>query len=110
MGNRSIRVLGHIMEERKMNETTSEAINQAGNAASNGLLNFQWADGAAEWLNGVTNSKFFTSSLVGAFVPLISIMLLYWKWGTLMSFVDNMGKFVLLAVAAFLLAKGLGAI
>ena len=91
------------------NETVNQTINNAGGFAVQSLFNMEWAAGVASWLNSATGMTFFSPALVGVALPVISIALLYFKWGGIMNFIDNFGKFALIIVALYLVAKAFGA-
>lgn len=86
----------------KMNETINETINQVGNATSGNLLNLSWSDSAAQGLNGLLNTGFFTGETMTYILSIITLLLLYWKWKTILSFIEMFGSVIILLGILFL--------
>jgi hypothetical protein len=90
------------------NETVRQAANNAGGFAVDKLFNMEWTIGVAQWLNATFNTGIFTAPMIGVMVPLVSIALLYFKWGAVVNFIDHIGKFIILAIAGYLVLKAFG--
>ena len=90
------------------NETLKNATNQAGSFALDKVLNSNWGDGLATTLNSLLNTTFFNGSLVTALVPLISLALIYWKWGSIVNAIGTFGSAVILLIMAYVVARAFG--
>jgi hypothetical protein len=90
------------------NATIAQTANAAGGFALDKLLNLSWGDGLAAWLNSTLNTGFFTGSLIAALLPLISIGLIYWKWNSIVGFIQTAGQVILVLIAAYLVLHVLG--
>jgi hypothetical protein len=90
------------------NETVKQAASSAANFTLDKFFNMEWAAGIALWLNTTLKTDLFSSAIVGVVFPLVSIALLYFKWGAVVNMLDHLGKFLILMVAGFLLLKAFG--
>ena len=84
------------------NETVGQAANAAGNWGLDKLLNAQWGDGVAGWLNATFNTGIFSGSTIALLLPAISILLIYWKWNSVVQFISTAGQVILILLLVFL--------
>jgi hypothetical protein len=89
------------------NQTVNQTVNQVGQFALDKALNSNWGDALAQTINGFTGQH-FSGSIVTALIPLVTIALIYWKWGSLLQAVDTVGKTVLLLLMGYVVAKAFG--
>ena len=89
------------------NETVRQAASTAGNWGLDKLLNMQWTDGLAAWI-GQTTGFALTGAQITLLVPIISLVLIYWKWGAIMNFIEQFGKIVLILAILFVALKAFG--
>jgi hypothetical protein len=90
------------------NETLSQAASSAGNFGLDKLLNMQWTEGVAVWLNATFNTSAFSGSVIAALLPIVTILFLYWKWNSIVQFIQTAGQVILVLLIFFLLMKAFG--
>lgn len=90
------------------NETVKQTLGNAGSFGLDKLLNMQWTEGVAAWLNSMLGTNAFTGSTIALMLPVITLVLLWWKWGAAMQFLDTVGKTILLLAIIFVVLKALG--
>lgn len=89
------------------NETVKAAVTNAGNFGLDKLLNLQWTDGVAAWISQTLGVS-LTGGQIAMLVPIISLVLIYWKWGAIMNFIEQFGKIVLILAILFVALKAFG--
>jgi hypothetical protein len=90
------------------NETTHQIINQVGNFGLDKILNLSWTDGLAAWLNATFNTTAFSGSVISALLPIITILFVYWKWNSIVQFIQTAGQVILVLLIGFLVLKAFG--
>lgn len=90
------------------NDSIRQGVNQMGGFSLDAILNSGWGDGLAQALNGWLHTDFFTGGIVVALVPVITILLIYWKWNAIMQAVHTFGQTLLILLAAYVVMKAVG--
>jgi hypothetical protein len=90
------------------NETVKQAATNAGNWGLDKLLNMQWTDGVAAWLNTSLNTNAFSGGVIAALFPIITVLFLYWKWNAIVQFIQTAGQVILVLLIFFLVLKAFG--
>jgi VIT1/CCC1 family predicted Fe2+/Mn2+ transporter len=90
------------------NETVRQAATNAGNWGLDKLLNMEWTNGVALWLNTTFNTSMFSGAVIGALLPIITLAFLYFKWNSVVSFFQTAGQVILVLAIGFLLLKAFG--
>lgn len=89
------------------NQTIDAVANDVGTQTTNTILNIDWISPITDFINGIIGTN-FTTEQIGFMTPIISILLIYWKWNAIMSFLHTSGQTILLLVIVFLGAKAFG--
>lgn len=90
------------------NETVGQAVNHAGSFGLDKLLNMEWTEGVAAWLNATFNTTLFSGSVIAALLPIITLAFLYFKWNSVVSFFQTAGQVILVLAILFLGLKAFG--